>query len=84
MVLSADDLIRERDLPDEILYFRNSEQYQIIVRDLVPLSELLDEAEKQLLKMAEIQCDSTREISKRIGISQTSVVRKLKKIHMES
>lgn len=84
VVLSADDLIRERDLPDEILYFRNSEQYQIIVRDLVPLSELLDEAEKQLLKMAEIQCDSTREISKRIGISQTSVVRKLKKIHMES
>ena len=43
------------------------------------LSEKLDHVEMKVLKNALVHCRSTREMAKYLGISQPSVVRKMKK-----
>ncbi|MBW2614498.1 MAG: Fis family transcriptional regulator, partial [Deltaproteobacteria bacterium] len=43
------------------------------------LTEKLQHVERKVLKNALVHCSSTREMAKYLGISQPSVVRKLKK-----
>jgi PAS domain S-box-containing protein len=77
VVISEADLITEKDLPEELktACFRD-DKYQIIVRDIVPLREFMDEAESKLINLAMEKCSSTREAAKVLHISQTSIVRK--------
>jgi len=48
-------------------------------RDRCYLTEKLQHVERKVLKNAVVHCSSTREMAKYLGISQPSVVRKLKK-----
>jgi TyrR family helix-turn-helix protein len=43
------------------------------------LTEQLDEAEKNILQKAVINCGSTRELAKLLRTSQSTIVRKMKK-----
>ncbi|MCR4429544.1 MAG: sigma 54-interacting transcriptional regulator [Tepidanaerobacteraceae bacterium] len=79
VVMTESDLITEKDLPDEFINCSSNDKFQIIVRDVVPLKDLTDEAELKLIKMAMEHFGSTREAAKALKISQTSVVRKYKK-----
>ena len=83
VVLTEDDLITEEDLPQEMISWSPNEKYQVIVKDVVPLESLVDEAERKLLMLAKERYGSTRKIARALGISQTSVVRKLKKFFGE-
>ena len=83
VVLTEDDLITEEDLPQEMISWSPNEKYQVIVKDVVPLESLVDEAERKLLMLAMERYGSTRKIARALGISQTSVVRKLKKFFGE-
>lgn len=80
VVMTENDLITEKDLPDEFINCSKNDKFQIIVRDVVPLKELTNEAELKLVKMAMEHFGSTREAAKALKISQTSVVRKYKKV----
>lgn len=84
VVITENDLITEKDLPEEFINCSNNDKFQIIVRDVVPLKELTDEAELKLIKIAMERFGSTREAAKALKISQTSVVRKYKKIREKS
>ena len=81
VVMTEEELITEKELPNELDAIHiSSEKFQIIVKDIIPLNELIDEAETQLIRFAMKQCKSTREAAKILNISQTSVIRKYKKV----
>jgi len=85
LIKKAVVLSEERNLDEFIqksLGYETSEEIQTIAnRTAVPsiLTVKLKETESKILKTAFMQCKSTREIAKYLGISQPSVVRKLKK-----
>ncbi|SDG05149.1 PAS domain S-box-containing protein [Thermoanaerobacter thermohydrosulfuricus] len=80
VVMTENDVITEKDLPTELIDSLSNDKFQIIIRDIVPLKELIDEAETKLIKLAMEHCHSTREAAKALKISQTSIVRKYKKV----
>lgn len=80
IVMTDNDLITEKDLPNEIIGSFGSNKFQIIIRDIVPLKELTDAAEAKLIKLAMERFHTTREAAKALKISQTSVVRKVNKL----
>jgi len=83
IVLSPEKNISPSDLPSEFEIHHNSDcKYKIIINEIVPLDELLEQAERQLLNLVVEKKYSTREIAKVLKVSQTTVVRKLKTIHM--
>ena len=85
LVKKAVVLSEERNLDEFIqksLGYETPEEVQATAnRTVVPsiLTVKLKETESRMLKTAFMQCKSTREIAKYLGISQPSVVRKLKK-----
>jgi len=85
LVKKAVVLSEERNLDEFIqksLGYETAEERQTtIYRTVAPstLTVKLKETESKILKTAFMQCKSTREIAKYLGISQPSVVRKLKK-----
>ena len=79
IVITVNDLITEKDLPHEfITSIKSDHKFHIILKEIVPLKELMDEVETQLINLAMEKCTSTREAAKALNISQTSVVRKFK------
>jgi len=84
VVMTEEELITEKELPNELdASHINGDKFQIIVEDIVPLNELIGEAETQLISLAMKQCKSTREAAKMLNISQTSVIRKYKKLEIK-
>jgi PAS domain S-box-containing protein/TyrR family helix-turn-helix protein len=85
LVKKAVVLSEERNLDEFIqksLGYETSEEFRTVAnRTAAPsiLTVKLKETESKILKTAFMQCKSTREIAKYLGISQPSVVRKLKK-----
>jgi PAS domain S-box-containing protein/TyrR family helix-turn-helix protein len=85
LVKKAVVLSEERNLDEFIqksLGYETAEEIQTTANRTVTPSILtlkLKETESKILKTAFMQCKSTREIAKYLGISQPSVVRKLKK-----
>lgn len=81
VVMTAEDLITEKELPSELISTpNNNDKFQITLKEVVPLNELIEEAETKLVYLAIKQCSSTRDAAKALHISQTSVVRKFKKL----
>ena len=78
VVISPTDLIETKDLPDEFNYNSGrNKKFMIILNDVVPLKELIDEAETILINQAMKKFRTTRAVAKALNISQSSVVRKL-------
>ncbi|MGI6425077.1 MAG: sigma 54-interacting transcriptional regulator [Tepidanaerobacteraceae bacterium] len=57
---------------------KNSQKVKVI--DVVPLKEAVEIVESQLLKMAQERCNTTYEIAKLLGVNQSTVVRKIRKL----
>lgn len=72
-------LIQLEHLPQEIVSYNSHEEEAIQSLKNKSLPEIIDEVEKKLLKEASIRCHSTTEMAKYLGVSQPTVVRKLKK-----
>jgi len=85
LIKKAVVLSEDRNLDEFIqisLGHESSEEIQTAANRTVESSKLavkLNETESRMLKTAFLQCKSTREIARYLGISQPSVVRKLKK-----
>ncbi|HHV79766.1 MAG TPA: sigma 54-interacting transcriptional regulator [Firmicutes bacterium] len=80
VITSQGDLILPADLPAEIVAAdsRCDGNYRIVLDQVPKLKELLKAAEEAALLKALAEHRSTRAIAKALGISQASVVRKLK------
>ncbi|MBI0579385.1 sigma 54-interacting transcriptional regulator [Neobacillus cucumis] len=85
LVLTTEEpIIRQHSLPTSILGEGSTHEEDIsLIENLITeetnLKTVLDLVEKWMLEKAQKQCKSTYEIAKYLGISQPSVIRKLKK-----
>lgn len=80
VVLSSNDLMGVEDLPEYI----RSEEYvktpsNIMVPQLMPLQDAVEEVEKQLIVKTLQKYSTTREVAKVLGVSQPTIVRKMQK-----
>ena len=80
-VVLSEDLYLDEFINKSLGYEISEEIQTAANRTLTPskLTVKLKETESKMLKAAFMQCKSTREIARYLGISQPSVVRKLKK-----
>lgn len=83
VVTSEKNCIGVEDLPR---YIRNSDAAssrtgsKVTVEGLMPLKDAIHMVEKQLLALARRQCRNTYEMADLLGVDQSTIVRKLKKL----
>jgi len=53
---------------------------KVIVKGVIPLREAVEEVERQLISHARKDHETTYEIAEVLGVNQSTIVRKLKKI----
>lgn len=82
LVISEDDLITKNDLPDEILLdiYKNS---TLDFSEDFSLNKALDEYEKNILLRVKSVSSSTLDISKKLKIDRSTVIRKLNKHNID-
>ncbi|TEB14959.1 Nitrogen fixation protein VnfA [Pelotomaculum sp. FP] len=81
VVITPADLIEPQHLPGYIHNLPNplNKQDKVTVPGVVSLPEAIEEVEKQLFLSAYENCKNTYQTAKMLGVSQPTVVRKLKK-----
>lgn len=84
VVLGLDDLLQVGDLPWYHQQDRQNRVQAVQVSGIMPLKDALEETEKQLLENALKKYRTSRQISRVIGVDQSTVVRKLKKYGLQS
>ncbi len=82
VITTRGDVILPQDLPPEIRAVEptGSTGYSFAFEEIPPLSKVIQEVEEALLRKAIAELGSTRAAARALGISQPSVVRRLKKI----
>jgi len=78
-----DELIEPKHLPSEFVSNNQSDSI-LAINELgnQSLPQLMDDVESRVLKNAYERCNSTTEMAKYLGVSQPTVVRKLKKYNI--
>jgi PAS domain S-box-containing protein len=84
VVLGLDDLLHIGDLPWYKDQERQMHQPLVKVSGIISLKEAVEETEKQLLENALKRYHTSRQISRVIGIDQSTVVRKLNKYGLQA
>ncbi|MGM0445754.1 MAG: sigma-54 interaction domain-containing protein, partial [Bacillota bacterium] len=73
-------IITKEEIQEHLNQFSQGDNLEdIIVNDIMPLKQAVDEVEKKLLKLAKKEGKTTYEIAELLGVNQSTVVRKLKK-----
>ncbi|MDR3331830.1 MAG: sigma 54-interacting transcriptional regulator [Synergistaceae bacterium] len=78
VVLTDKDLITEADLPPE--FFEGNMENDITVNRIMPLKEALIRVEQQLMRMAAEKYGTTTKIAEALGVDQSTISRKLRKV----
>ena len=73
------DEIGVEDLPQHVKERDVNCNSKVIVEGVIPLREAVEEVERQLIKHAQEEHETTYEIAEALGVNQSTVVRKLKK-----
>ncbi len=85
VILSKEDVIEQRFFDSIIQSNVQVESPSIVsVHQIAKLDDIIEESERQLFKMVAKTKKSTREIAKLLNVSQTTVVRKLRKYSDET
>jgi len=82
VIVTAEDqaIIRGEDIKDQLnVNETNTQLEEIIVNDIMPLKEAVNEVEKKLISLAQKEGKSTYEIADMLGVNQSTIVRKMKK-----
>ena len=78
VVLVQSDVLLPEDLPPR--YHEagaDGSAPQVVVNGLLPLKEAVRQVERQLLRLAQEQYTTTREIARALGVDQSTISRKL-------
>lgn len=73
------DEIDVEDLPDYVKGGSGDQGPKVIVEGVIPLRQAVEEVERQLIKHAKEEHETTYEMAEALGVNQSTVVRKLKK-----
>ncbi len=79
IVVTSEERIIDEEKIKIFLDLKGKNQQMIVIHDLLPLENAVAEVEKQLLHLARESCASTYEMAEKLGVNQSTVVRKLKK-----
>ena len=79
MVTNTSGVIEEENLPDNIRIMTDGMQEDVKVNRILPLQEVLEKAEAQLVRMAFEQYPSSYKVARALGISQSGASRKYQK-----
>src|SRR5699024_1995931 len=87
IVLTDKDKIEVEDLETSIIVPRSEVEKRneaenegdVVVQEIMPLKDCIDQAEKQLLALAKEKYDSTTEIANALQVNQSTISRKMKK-----
>lgn len=80
VVLVREDVLLPKDLPDRFRQTESDEEAQVRVHGVLPLKDAVRETERQLLRNAQAQCASTREMAKLLEVDQSTVSRKMQQL----
>jgi len=82
IIMSPEDELLPKHLPNNI---RNCEKENanININKILPLKQALSEVEEKLILMAHETCGSTRKMAALLGVSQSTIVRRLREIEEE-
>jgi len=78
VVIAQKNIIDVDDLPPVMKKPQEPEEI-LVLREILPLKQVLEEAERQLLMKARSVYNSTYKMAEALGVNQSTVVRKLKK-----
>lgn len=84
VVLGYDEFLQIGDLPWYHQQNNEARSHSVQVSGIIPLKQALEETEKQLLENALKKYRTSRQISRVIGVDQSTVVRKLNKYGLQS
>ena len=82
VIVTAEDqaVIKGEDIKEQLnVNETNTQLEEIIVNDIMPLKEAVNEVEKKLISLAQKEGKSTYEIADMLGVNQSTIVRKMKK-----
>jgi transcriptional regulator with PAS, ATPase and Fis domain len=80
VVLTEKEIIDESELEGFLFSAGRRESENVIVNNIMPLKECVEEAENQLLQLARRKYTSTSEIAAVLGVNQSTISRKLQRI----
>lgn len=80
VVTSKDAQISYKDIPMYIIQHSKVSEGQIIINDIIPLKEAMVEVEKQIINRAYKAYGNTYKMAEVLGVNQSTIVRKLKKM----
>ncbi len=80
VVTSKDSQISYKDIPMYIVQHSKVSEGQIIINDIIPLKEAMVEVEKQIINRAYKAYGNTYKMAEVLGVNQSTIVRKLKKM----
>lgn len=84
VVLSDDDTI-EKSLVEQYLYTdQRKSKKNVNINNIMPLKDCVEEAERQLLELAQRECSSTAHMAVALGVNQSTISRKLQKINLHN
>lgn len=84
LVVTCEDWNIDVDMLKNLLDVQPESKPSVIITEILPLEEAVEEVEKKLLQLAKESSHSTYEIAKLLGVNQSTVVRKLKKYFPET
>ena len=81
VIVTAEDdkLITHKEIEKNLNIKENQNKDEIIVKNVMPLKEAVNNVEKKLLSLAKKEGKSTYEIAEMLGVNQSTIVRKMKK-----
>src|SRR5690625_4827744 len=88
IVLTEKDTIDETDLDSMLLPMWKDQHLQqpendVVVHEIIPLNQCIEEAERQLLTLAKEKYQHTTEMAKVLEVNQSTISRKLRKLGIE-
>ncbi|RQD72068.1 MAG: PAS domain S-box protein [Tindallia sp. MSAO_Bac2] len=81
VVLTKDETITSDDLPEKIRMKKSEGHAELEINGIMPLKEGIEKLEERLVTRAMEMYGTTRAAAEALGVDQSTVVRKLKKIY---
>jgi PAS domain S-box-containing protein len=79
IIMNPENELLPKHLPENIRNFEK-EKANIRINKILPLKAAINEVEENLILMAQESCKSTRKMAALLGVSQSTIVRKLRQI----
>ncbi|MCK4258224.1 MAG: sigma 54-interacting transcriptional regulator [Halanaerobiales bacterium] len=79
IVVTSEERVISAEKIKEYLDLKTKSRSTIMINEVIPLEEAVTEVEKKLLQLVKKSCKSTYEMAEKLGVNQSTVVRKMKK-----